>query len=206
MAETSGKFSREIAVLNEQKAALQEKIKDLNAKIQQTTRELVTAREEQDVKLREQKDACDIILRCELEGIKKLVENIRAEEPAKSTWSSNMSEEIQSLKSQLHDAQSLSSEVKAQADSQIAELKSKTALLEGENAKLIERAKTIGSRYGKGDLVRTVMRRELLLTAIKDSQERAFVNDLVKTTQGVHEQELIATSNDVRRVSNPLNL
>ena len=40
----------------------------------------------------------------------------------------------------------------------------------------------------------------MLLIIFKNDEEKAFVNTLIHTSQAIHEQELVANRNELRRV------
>jgi len=110
----------------------------------------------------------------------------RAGEQALTVQVLGLSNEVQDLRNRLHDTEFASAEEHNRTESELAELRSQVGELEVENVDLRRRSKTIESRYRAGDL--TV-------------EEKSFISELVKTTQSVHEQELVAKGNELRRVS-----
>lgn len=109
-------------------------------------------------------------------------------------------EEIHQLRAQLDEARQPSAEHREE----LRALRTQISLLEAAKGQSELRARTIEARYGTGDLV---SRSTMVLSSPRDSfpmqndEEKAFISRLVRSTQAIHEQELVASRNELRRVS-----
>ncbi|KAH9951625.1 hypothetical protein B0H21DRAFT_684427 [Amylocystis lapponica] len=93
--------------------------------------------------------------------------------------------EIQDLRDKWKEAKSLTTLRQAEVDT----LKSQIQVLETAREQSLQRVKTIDVRYRTGDLV---------------DEEKVFINTLIHTSQAIHEKELVAKGNELRRRDNTI--
>ncbi|THH32922.1 hypothetical protein EUX98_g1277 [Antrodiella citrinella] len=188
----TGKLKCDVAVLDQQNATLQEKIADLQAAVAEAKQAATADKAEHDAKLRQHDDAHRGVLERELERIKDVeaeLHNARSGEQTLTVQVLDLTNQVQDFKTQLRDTECSASETQTRADCELADLRSQVVQLQAENAELLGRSKTLEPRYRAGDL---------------DVEERTFINDLIKTTQSIHEQELVTKGNDLRRRDNTI--
>ncbi|OCH92949.1 hypothetical protein OBBRIDRAFT_395408 [Obba rivulosa] len=185
---SAGKFTCEIAVLNEQKANLQARADDLQAQMTRKDDETRSLTAELEAKLKNQE--IEYVSRCTVEqqrttkaedDLRKTQAHICVLEEKLSTASARVVELQQELKFTNSSSFNRQEEIDA--------LKSHIRLLETRAEQLSQRAKTIDVRYGAGDLA---------------DVEKAFIQSLLQTSQAMHEQELIAKGNELRRRDNTI--
>ncbi|KAH8105890.1 hypothetical protein BXZ70DRAFT_1004194 [Cristinia sonorae] len=192
LEEVTGKFNCEVAVLQEQKCSLQVRIKDLEANLHQVKSAAATAKSEHEHTLNQRETSHQVFFTREQERVKAIEDELRASRSNEGVLAmqvTDLTNEVQDLRNQLRNTQVQFVETQTKSDTQIVELQMLVDQLKADNAELGEVSKTIEARYRAGDL---------------NPQERTFINDLVKTTQSVHEQELVAKGNDLRRRDNTI--
>ncbi|KAJ7217677.1 hypothetical protein GGX14DRAFT_437741 [Mycena pura] len=72
-------------------------------------------------------------------------------------------------------------------ESEVIVLHARLEELEGENSQLQHRSRTLHKRYQDGDL---------------NDSEKSFVNSLMQMSQSIHEQDMVAKENELRRREN----
>ncbi|KAJ7141340.1 hypothetical protein C8R44DRAFT_244833 [Mycena epipterygia] len=184
---TTGKFNVEIAVLREQKAGLQ-------ATINQVTEEATTQRaafvgasvdyenklskqEETHAKLVQAEERRAIAAERDVADAKRLVDDLM--------------QQIESVRAELEDVKKKSREVASREnigmEGEVVVLRARLEELEGENSRLEHRARMLHKRYKDGDL---------------SDSEKIFVNSLMQMSQSIHEQDIVAKENELRRREN----
>jgi hypothetical protein len=88
-------------------------------------------------------------------------------------------------------------------DHELSNLRQKIQEVEENNARLMHSASTINARHKAGDLVSpsVAVITCLFYIELKTEEEKAFVNSVIQMLKDIHEQELVAKSNELRRVS-----
>ncbi|KAI0940017.1 hypothetical protein AcV5_001238 [Taiwanofungus camphoratus] len=185
---TTGKLNCEIAVLKEQNSYLQAQAANVEAAMKRQEEAAVALKTDYESKLKHQEDMYTAKFEaeerrahraeCDLEVSRSLTESLREKLAATSAQAQDLREQLQELKSTL-------TVHKEETDASKSQIKT----LEGEKHSSSERAKTIDSRYRKGDLI---------------DEEKAFINTLIQTSQAIHEKELVAKGNELRRRDNTI--
>ena len=155
----NGKHACDIAVLNEQKATLQEKLAALEAHSQELKASTAVEKADHESKLNQQQMIHEAALNRELKRINTLEDELqatRAGERDMSLQVSEMSKQVQDLEEQLRQEKIVASTSQAAAESQMADLKQQVDQLTEEQTALVDRAKTIETRYRSGDLVHII--------------------------------------------------
>ncbi|OJT04146.1 hypothetical protein TRAPUB_5191 [Trametes pubescens] len=188
LADVTAKLEQEIAILREQKVGSQATIDVMNAALKRHERTLQVMQEEHADRLKEQAASHAERLQQEEKHLQQLVDNLadsRARIDSSEGNVRRLEGEIIGLRLELKKAQLPSPETEAE----LRTLRSRVSTLEGVEMMNTVRAKTIESRYRTGDL---------------NDEEKAFINTLVRTSQAIHEQELVANRNELRRRDNAL--
>ncbi|KAH9938195.1 uncharacterized protein B0H18DRAFT_1112374 [Fomitopsis serialis] len=184
----TGDLKCEIALLKEQNAQLQNIASQLDLKIKGQEGELSVMAKDYEERLKKQEE----LHRSREDAEEKRASRAEYDLAASRVMVQSLQEkldltttEAQSIRERLNEAllpdPTLTMEVTA--------LKLHIQNLEAERHKHLERAKTIDIRYKRGDL---------------NEEEQTFINTLVQTSQAIHEQELIAKGNDLRRRDNTI--
>ncbi|KAF8199889.1 hypothetical protein K438DRAFT_671185 [Mycena galopus ATCC 62051] len=179
-----GKLNTELAVLREQKASLQ-------ATLTQVTDELATQRagfvgasvdyenklckqEEMHAKLVQAEERRAIAAERDVAEAKQQVEDL--------------TQQVQSVKAQLEDVKRKAREAASRESmgvgDEVVALRARLEELEGENSRIEHRARNLMQRYKDGDL---------------SDSEKSFVNSLMQMSQSIHEQDIVAKENELRR-------
>ncbi|EIW62000.1 uncharacterized protein TRAVEDRAFT_44832 [Trametes versicolor FP-101664 SS1] len=188
LADVTARLEQEIAILREQKLGSQATIDVMNAALKRHERTLQVMQEEHADRLKEQSASHVERLHQEEKHLQQLVDNLadsRARIESSEGNVRRLEGEIVGLRLELKEAQLPSPETEAE----LRTLRSRVSTLEGAEMMNTVRAKTIESRYRTGDL---------------NDEEKAFINTLVRTSQAIHEQELVANRNELRRRDNAL--
>ncbi|KAI0771580.1 hypothetical protein BD413DRAFT_475623 [Trametes elegans] len=188
LAEVDAKYKQEIAVLHEQKLGLQTAVNVLETALKGQEAAIKALQDDNTNRLTELNAAHAQRLEQEGKHLQRLTDDLtdsRARIVASETRAARLDEDVRDLYRQLKEAQLPSPEV----DAEMRSLRSEVTRLEGAEMQNILRTKTIESRYRTGDL---------------NEEERAFINNLVRTSQAIHEQELVANRNELRRRDNAL--
>ncbi|KAI0353620.1 hypothetical protein OH77DRAFT_1438040 [Trametes cingulata] len=186
--ESNAKHEQEIAVLHEQKLGLQATIDAMAAAVQRQEQTLEALRAEHTDRIKELSAIHAARLQQEEKHIQQLTDDLADARTRISTSEANgkrLEDEIRDLRNQLREAQLPSPE----AEAELRALRNRVATLEAADMRSTLRARTIESRYRNGDL---------------NDEEKAFINTLVRTSQAIHEQELVANRNELRRRDNAL--
>ncbi|KAI0719599.1 hypothetical protein C8T65DRAFT_716396 [Cerioporus squamosus] len=188
LAEATAKLEREISVLHQQKLGLQATMEVMQEALRREEASSRAMQEEQSDRLRQQESMSAARLEAEVKRSEQLVRDC---EEARTRFSSSeerikgLEEELRQLRDQLQVARLPSPETEAELRS----LRTRVATLEAAEMKSTLRAKTIDARYRVGDL---------------NDEEKTFVHTLIQTSQAIHEQELVANRNELRRRDNAL--
>ncbi|KAI0375592.1 hypothetical protein BV20DRAFT_1047883 [Pilatotrama ljubarskyi] len=186
--ETTAKLEQEIAVLREQKLGLQATIDGMTTAVKRQEQTFEILRGEHADRIKELGEMHETRLKQEEKHIQELTENLvdaRGRISSSEANCTRLEDEICDLRSQLREAQLPSPD----AEAELRALRTRVATLEATDMRNTLRARTIESRYRTGDL---------------NDEEKAFINTLVRTSQAVHEQELVANRNELRRRDNAL--
>ncbi|KAL7282377.1 hypothetical protein ACG7TL_003847 [Trametes sanguinea] len=188
MAEITGKYEQDNAVLQEQKLGLERTIEVLETAVKRQEVALQALKEEHATHLREL-DAAHAARASEQDKhTQQLINELadcRLRINSAEEYASRTEVELREMRSQLTAAQVPSPEVEAE----LRDLRSQVTALEATDMKKTLRAKTIESRYRTGDL---------------NEEEKIFINSLLRTSQTIHERELVANRNELRRRDNIL--
>ncbi|KAF7305927.1 hypothetical protein HMN09_00746900 [Mycena chlorophos] len=187
---TTGKLNVEIAVLREQKAALQTTLNQVVEESATQRTGFLAASADYETKMGEQKDILARLVEAEerktlaaekeATEAKRLVAQLEAEmDGARS--------EIEESKRKLREAISAKG---SSTNGEMIVLQARLEELESENSTLQTRARTLQKRYQDGDL---------------SDSEKTFVSSLVQLSSSAHEQEMVAKENELRRRENMIN-
>ncbi|PIL37108.1 hypothetical protein GSI_00800 [Ganoderma sinense ZZ0214-1] len=188
LAETTAKLELEISILREQKLGSQATMDVLNASLKRQEASTLAMQEEHANRLKQQELA--FAARLEIED-KRLVQLTNDLKDARSRIAladdrnQSLEVEIQGLREQLNQARLPSPE----SEAELGRLRTRISTLENAEMESIVRAKTLDARYRVGDL---------------SEEEKTFIATLIKTSQTIHEQELVANRNELRRRDNVL--
>ncbi|TFK91494.1 hypothetical protein K466DRAFT_643900 [Polyporus arcularius HHB13444] len=188
LAEATAKLDREISVLQEQKLGLQATMEVMQEALRREEASSRAMQEEQSGRLRQQESMSVARLEAEAKRSEQLtrdLEEARTRTNSAEERIKGLDEELRDLRDQLQVARLPSPETEAD----LRTLRSRVATLEAAEMKSTLRAKTIDSRYRVGDL---------------NDEEKTFVHTLIQTSQAIHEQELVANRNELRRRDNAL--
>ncbi|KAI0650768.1 hypothetical protein C8Q79DRAFT_945109 [Trametes meyenii] len=188
LSEVAAKLETEIAVLQEQKLGLKANIDVMDAALERQEQATRSLQQEHTDRLKEIGEAHATRLEQEEKHIRQLIDDLTDSRARTSSSESNVSrleEELRDLRVQLKEAQL----PPPQLEADLRTLRSRVTSLEASELKSALRAKTIESRYRTGDL---------------NDEEKAFINTLVRTSAAIHEQELVANRNELRRRDNTL--
>ncbi|KAI9063290.1 hypothetical protein FKP32DRAFT_744668 [Trametes sanguinea] len=186
LAEITAKYEQDSAILQEQKLGLQRTMDILEAALKRQEDALQALKEEHATHLREL-DAVHVARAAEQDKhtqqlISELTDCRLRINPAEE-YANRTEAELREMRSQLTAAQMPSPELEAE----LRDLRSQVTALESTDMKNTLRAKTIESRYRTGDL---------------NEEEKLFINSLLRTSQTIHERELVANRNELRRRDN----
>ncbi|CAL1700791.1 unnamed protein product [Somion occarium] len=185
---TAGTLKCEIAVLTTQNSSLREKIEVL----------------EDVVKSKEEEIQCNMVaygkqLKDQEKTLTDMLNNVEKRFTVLEKDLAEAQLGSEQLKQQLADALAAHQDIEQQLrnakivpeahQEEISELTRRLNECNQEVSRLHARTKTIGARYKNGDL---------------NDEERAFTNSLIQTSQSIHEQELIAKGNELRRRDNTI--
>ncbi|KAI0832374.1 hypothetical protein BC628DRAFT_1414680 [Trametes gibbosa] len=188
LAESTAKLEQEIAILREQKLGLQATIDVMDSALKSHEKTAQALQEEHAERLKEQGAAHADLLAQERKHAQRLTDDLmdsRARIGSSEVKNRELEEELSDLRRQLKDAQLPSPET----ETELRTLRSRIATLEAAEMRNTVRAKTIESRYRNGDL---------------NDEEKGFINSLIHTSQAIHEQEMVANRNELRRRDNAL--
>ncbi|KAI9001055.1 hypothetical protein BD414DRAFT_405053 [Trametes punicea] len=188
LTEVTERFERDIAILQEQKLGLQDRITLMDAALKRHDAAVQVLQEEHAEHTKALNVAHAAYVEQQDKHAQKLSDDLaesRLRVSSLEAIASRKEDEIRDLRIQLREAQTSSPEV----ETELRTLRSQIALLEAADMKNTLRAKTIESRYRAGDL---------------NEEEKSFINGLLRTSQAVHEQELVANRNELRRRDNAL--
>ncbi|KAF7376538.1 hypothetical protein MSAN_00069900 [Mycena sanguinolenta] len=182
-----GKLNTELAVLREQKASLQ-------ATLTQVTEDLATQRAGF---VGASADYEDKLCRLEETHAKLLrAEELRAIAAEKDAADAKqrieaLIQQVESGKAELEDVKQKAREAVSRENMSVGDevviLRARLEEVEGENSSLQRRARNLMQRYQDGDL---------------SDSEKSFVNSLMQMSQSIHEQDVVAKENELRRREN----
>ncbi|KAH9853516.1 hypothetical protein C2E23DRAFT_108880 [Lenzites betulinus] len=188
LAESTARLERDLAILREQKLGLQATIDVMDTALKRHERAVQAMQEEHADRLKEQAAAHAELLAQGSKHAQQLADDLvesRARISSAEAKTRELEEEMADLRRQLKDAQLPSPETEAE----LRTLRSRVATLEATEMMNTVRAKTIESRYRTGEL---------------NDEEKGFINNLIHTSQAIHEQEMVANRNELRRRDNAL--
>ncbi|KAI0638145.1 hypothetical protein C8Q77DRAFT_1048544 [Trametes polyzona] len=188
LSESTAKLKQEIAVLQEQKLGLQATIDVMSTALERHEKTLQMVHEEHVDRLKELNAVHTDRLLQEEKRVKELAGDLadaKTRIASSEVHVSRLEDGISDLRRQLEEARLPSPETEAE----LRTLRSQVATLEAADMRNTVRAKTIESRYRTGDL---------------NDEEKAFIHTLVRTSQAIHEQELVTNRNELRRRDNTL--
>jgi hypothetical protein len=116
-----------------------------------------------------------------------------------------LTRELQELKSRAQEPRS------SDSDAKLIALTEQVRVLTRTNEDHLGRAATIQARFKAGDLVRrgcSLFRssRSIYSSSSKSAEEKAFVHLIMQTSKEIHEVEMVAKSNELRRARVPSTL
>ncbi|KAI0327140.1 hypothetical protein GY45DRAFT_1355911 [Cubamyces sp. BRFM 1775] len=188
LAEATGRLELEIATLKEQRLASQNIADAAEKALERQQAALNVLQEEHAARIKESDIAHAALLAAKEEQIQQLEGDLASSQVRTSAYeitAARLEDEMRELRNRLTDAQKPSPE----AEAELRSLRTRVAALEAEDMKNTLRAKTIESRYRTGDL---------------NDEEKAFITALVRTSQAINEQELVANRNELRRRDNTI--
>ncbi|EMD40764.1 hypothetical protein CERSUDRAFT_91505 [Gelatoporia subvermispora B] len=188
LEQSTGKFTCEIVVLKEQKTMLQTQFDDLELQLRRKDEETRSLVSELEAKIRKQELEHTMLLTTEQQRAAKGEDDLRITQARMRELESNLSAtstRVVELQQELKYTNIASSNRQEEMDA----LKSHVKLLEASNDQLRQMPKTIDVRYKAGDLA---------------VEEKAFIQCLLQTSQSMHEQELVAKGNELRRRDNTI--
>ncbi|KAK7695898.1 hypothetical protein QCA50_000537 [Cerrena zonata] len=183
---TSAALKCDIAVLTTQSSSLCEKVSNLKDVLQEKEDELRNARLSHDEVLKQQESASRSSLDAANQAISQLERDLLEARLQREQLQEKLDATdacLQTVEAQLEEAQ----EIPVAHQEEIAKLKEQFIERDREVSRLDARAKTIAARYKAGDL---------------SEVEKTFTNSLIQMSQSIHEQELIAKGNELRRRDN----
>ncbi|KAF7321960.1 hypothetical protein MKEN_00718500 [Mycena kentingensis (nom. inval.)] len=193
---TTGKLNVEIAVLREQKTTLQTNLTKMTDDAATQRAGFLAAAADHENKMKEQKELHAKLVEAEARktGVaeKDAAETKRVVEQLEKQMDDARSEAAE-LKTKLQEALSAVAAAKnasPRLNGEVIVLQARLEELEAENTKLQNRTRTLQKRYQDGDL---------------SDAEKAFVSTLMHMSQSVHEQEMVAKENELRRSENMVN-
>ncbi|GJE84222.1 hypothetical protein PsYK624_002980 [Phanerochaete sordida] len=184
----TGRLKVEIAVLEQERAALQSTVQELEAAVHAHREELITIRADYDgrVKKQENNNRMHLELAEKRAGdLQSALDESRASVKSLEEQIASGKQEILAVRDELRDARLPDPAHKEALDA----LASQVTALRLENTELVLRARSIDARYRTGDL---------------NEEEKTFINTLVQTSQSIHEQELVSKGNELRRRDNTI--
>ncbi|RPD81149.1 hypothetical protein L226DRAFT_542362 [Lentinus tigrinus ALCF2SS1-7] len=188
MAEATAKLQCEISVLQEQKLGLQSTMDVMQEALRREEASARAIQNEHADRLRQQESMSNARLEAEAQRSEQLardLEQARARSNSAEKRIEGLEDDLRDLRDQLRVALLPSPET----ETELRTLRGRVAALEAAEMKSTLRAKTIDARYRVGDL---------------NDEEKTFVNTLIQTSQAIHEQELVANRNELRRRDNAL--
>ncbi|KAJ6594382.1 hypothetical protein B0H19DRAFT_59710 [Mycena capillaripes] len=182
-----GKLNVELAVLREQKATLQ-------ASVNQVTEEAATQRAgflgasvDYENKLSKQEETHAKLVQAEE---RRAIAAERDVADAKRQVDDLM-QQVESGRAELEDVRTKAREAASRqsmgVEGEVVVLRARLEELEEENSRLQHRARVLNQRYKDGDL---------------SDSEKSFVNSLMQMSQSIHEQDIVAKENELRRREN----
>ncbi|CDO71265.1 hypothetical protein BN946_scf184908.g22 [Trametes cinnabarina] len=188
VAEITGKYQQDLAVLQERNLALQRVIDLLETALKREETALQVLREEHSAHLQELDAAHAARAKEQDKNAQQLISELtdsRNRIKSSEDFVQQREAELRDLRNQLAVAQLPSPETEAE----LRDLRAQLTALEAADMRNTLRAKTIESRYRTGDL---------------NEEEKTFINSLIRTSQAIHERELVASRNELRRRDNLL--
>ncbi|OBZ70439.1 hypothetical protein A0H81_09981 [Grifola frondosa] len=182
----TGKLKCEIAVLMEQRSHFQTKITDMEVVIKRLEETAVATKLDYEERLKHQDETYRQRWRRKTSMRNKLEDDLLTARSQLQSLEKQLSAaalEARGLREQLQEARLPS----PAHEHEVRSLRSQIQAFEAGERLHSERAKTIEARYRAGDL---------------NDEEKVFINTLVQTSQAIHEQELVASRNELRRRDN----
>ncbi|KAJ7739045.1 hypothetical protein DFH07DRAFT_943990 [Mycena maculata] len=183
----TGKLNVEIAVLTEQKTGLQAALTRVTEEAATQQAGFLGASVDYENKLSKQEEMHAKLIQAESQRANA------AEREAADTkrLADDLAQQIESGRADLEDAKKKAREAVSRdslgMEGEVIVLRARLEELEGENSRLQHRARNLNKRYKDGDL---------------SDSEKSFVNSLMQMSQSIHEQDIVAKENELRRREN----
>ncbi|KZT12495.1 uncharacterized protein LAESUDRAFT_808096 [Laetiporus sulphureus 93-53] len=180
------KLNCEITLLKEENSHLQSRVSSAESELHRHDDLAQATRREYEEKLRAKDDAHKTLAELQERRAARAeseLDGTRARMQLVEDRFSAASAELQDVREQLARAKLPSPAHLEEMNALKFEIKS----LQAEQLRVVERARTIDARYTNGDLT---------------NEEKKFITGLIKTSQAVHEKELVAKGNELRRRDN----
>ncbi|KAJ7693440.1 hypothetical protein B0H17DRAFT_1060184 [Mycena rosella] len=177
-----GKLNVEIAVLREQKAHFQTTLDQVTEEAATQRAGFLGASVDYENKLHKQEETHAKLVQAEE---RRVVAAERDADDAKRLVDDLM-QQVESGRTELEDAKKKARESMGM-EGEVVVLQARLEELEGENSRLQHRARILNKRYKDGDL---------------SDSEKSFVNSLMQMSQSIHEQDIVAKENELRRREN----
>ncbi|KAJ6625740.1 hypothetical protein B0H10DRAFT_2211632 [Mycena sp. CBHHK59/15] len=184
---TTGKLNVEIAILREQKASLQTVLNQVTEEAATQRAAFLAANVDYEKKLAKQEETHAKLVHAEEQRA------VSAEREATDARRlvDELTQRLESGRAELQDAKKKSRESAAREsmgmEGEVIGLRARLEEMEGENERLQHRARMLHKRYKDGDL---------------SDSEKSFVNSLMQMSQSIHEQDIVAKENELRRREN----
>ncbi|KAI0796712.1 hypothetical protein C8Q75DRAFT_862536 [Abortiporus biennis] len=199
LIESEARFARDLAIatakLNSDNALFKEKevyyttqMNTAEVTISELRQEIASLKDKHDTELESRDNGYLDKLQREVERVNHVQEQLSAVKLDLASSERRLQESnarIEDLETKLRQAQ----DDQKPHRQELNEMKDVLKGLKKKNEDLMDRAMCIEKRYKAGDL---------------NEQEKVFINDLIQTSQSIHEQELVAKGNELRRRDNTI--
>ncbi|KAJ7451799.1 hypothetical protein B0H11DRAFT_309581 [Mycena galericulata] len=183
----TGKLNVEIAVLREQKAGLQATLTRVTEEAATQQAGFLGASVDYENKLSKQEEMHAKLVQAETQ---RTVVAEREAADAKRV-ADGLVLQVESGRAELEDVKKKAREAASRdslgMEGEVVVLRARLEELEGDNSRLQHRARNLDKRYKDGDL---------------NDSEKSFVNSLMQMSQSIHEQDIVAKENELRRRDN----
>ncbi|KAJ7121263.1 hypothetical protein C8R43DRAFT_75767 [Mycena crocata] len=183
----TGKLNIEIAVLREQKAGLQTTLNQVTEDATTQRNGYLGAAVDYENKLNKQEETHTKLVQAE----ERRAMSAEREAADAKRLVDDLIQQVESARAELEDAKKKSRDAASREslgmEGEAVVLRARLEEVEGENSRLQHRAKILNKRYKDGDL---------------SDSEKSFVNSLMQMSQSIHEQDIVAKENELRRREN----
>ncbi|KAJ6494953.1 hypothetical protein DFH09DRAFT_1206052 [Mycena vulgaris] len=182
-----GKLNVEIAVLREQKAHLQATLNQVMEDAATQRAGFLGASVDYENKLHKQEETHAKLV----QGEERRAVAAERDAADATRLVEDLMQQVESGRAELEDAKKKARDVASREsvgmEGEVVVLRARLEELEAENSRLEHRARMLNKRYKDGDL---------------SDSEKAFVNSLMQMSQSIHEQDIVAKENELRRREN----